>query len=133
MKVTLFEFIYRYVYPALRRRLAVILYEEFGLKQSEVAATLGITQSAVSRYVDGRRGATVNLDNIPEVNKYLRDIALRIKLRGMDTYTLQVELIKIIFQLLAKRKLCRIHSSIDSSIDLSKCSVCPRLFSQYVK
>jgi len=28
----------------------------------------------------------INLDNIPGVDEYLRDISLRIKLRCMDTY-----------------------------------------------
>ncbi|HDN75716.1 MAG TPA: transcriptional regulator [Acidilobales archaeon] len=133
MRITLFELLYRYIYPALRRRFAIVLYREFGLKQERIAKILGITQSAVSRYVDGRRGILVGFEDIPEVNEQLRTIARRVLSGELDEYGVQVELMRVIFKLLGERRLCIIHAKVDSSIDYTKCSICPNLFKPYIK
>ena len=133
MRVNLFELLYRYVYPATRRRLAEILYYDEGLKQEQIAKILGITQSAVSRYIEGQRGALIDFKNIPEVDSKLKKIAKKIVSGKIDEYIVQVEIMRTIFVLLAKKKLCNIHLRVDPTIDYNKCNICPILFNYYVK
>ncbi|UCF49025.1 MAG: helix-turn-helix domain-containing protein [Thermoplasmatales archaeon] len=44
------------VVPIIRKEFAKNLIENNGLNQKEVADKLGITESAVSRYISGKRG-----------------------------------------------------------------------------
>ena len=44
------------VVPIIRKKLAKNLIENHGLNQRRVADKLGITESAVSRYISGKRG-----------------------------------------------------------------------------
>jgi len=132
MRITLYELLYRYIYPALRRRLALILYEDFNLKQEEIAKVLSTTQSAISKYVDGRRGVGIRIESIPNVDSELRVIAEKVSKGVLDSYDVQVELSKLIFKLLASKQLCSIHSKLDPTVDYVKCNICPRLFRHYL-
>jgi uncharacterized protein len=53
--------------PAIRALLAQTLTEKHEMKEKQVAQVLGITQSAVSKYNNKVRGATITLGNIPEI------------------------------------------------------------------
>jgi len=102
MRITIYELMNRYVYPAIRRRLVEILYHNIGLNQIEIAKLLGITQSAVSRYVVRNRGAFLDVSKFDEIEYDLRKIAKQIAERKLDEYTLHIELSKVIFKMLAK-------------------------------
>ena len=133
MRINLFELIYRYIYPAVRRRLAEILYYDEGLNQRQIAEILGVTQSAVSRYVDGYRGMLVDFKDYPEINNELRELAKKIVSNKIDKYIVQVEIAYIIFRSLARKRLCSLHLKVDPTIDYSKCSICPMLFKPFVE
>lgn len=47
------------VLPALRASIAKRLYEDYDFSQEEIAASLGLTQAAVSKYLSGKYGAEV--------------------------------------------------------------------------
>jgi len=55
------------VIPAIKATLAEELVETYGLKQDQVAETLGISQSAVSKYTRQVRGHVIKIDNIEEI------------------------------------------------------------------
>ncbi len=133
MRVNLFELLYRYVYPAIRRRLAEILYHEVKLKQEKIAEVLGVTQSAISRYIERQRGSTIDVTSIPYIDEKLRELAKRVAEGTIDKYGVQIELVKLAISILAKRELCKFHASIDPSIDHTKCNVCPTAFYHYIK
>jgi len=44
------------IVPIIRKEFAKNLIENHGLNQREVAGKLGITESAISRYISGKRG-----------------------------------------------------------------------------
>ncbi len=48
--------------PAVRREFVFAL-KKTGKKQSEIAKLMGLTQSAVSQYIKGKRGAEHDLDD----------------------------------------------------------------------
>ncbi len=48
--------IVRYVLPAIRAKLARELIERYGYRSKDAAEMLGITQAAVSQYMNSKRG-----------------------------------------------------------------------------
>ncbi|AKG38545.1 hypothetical protein MA03_03585 [Infirmifilum uzonense] len=60
---TVFGLFDKYVGPAMRRALAVELYNR-GFKIGEIAEILGVSRSLVSRYLNGSRGSRAG--DIPE-------------------------------------------------------------------
>ena len=65
------------VVPIIRKEFAKNLIKNHGLNQRKVADKLRITESAVSRYVSGKRGALEITDDeiLEEIKKSTRRIA----------------------------------------------------------
>jgi predicted transcriptional regulator len=65
------------VVPIIRKEFAKVLIENHGLNQRKVADKLGITESAVSRYVSGKRGILEITDKeiLEEIKKSSNKIA----------------------------------------------------------
>ena len=127
MKVSAFEVASRYVYPSLRRRLVELLYEK-GLKQTEIAELLHITQSAVSRYLNMDRGALVDISKFPDIDAELRSFADEIIEKKSGEYEIQRRLVEISVEMLGKGYVCSFHAKIDPEINPSECNVCLDLF-----
>lgn len=64
------------VLPALRALIAKELIEYHSLTQVEAAQRLGTTQSAISHYLNGKRGDqfTDSLQSVPEVTSAILDL-----------------------------------------------------------
>ncbi|KYK28088.1 hypothetical protein AYK20_01630 [Thermoplasmatales archaeon SG8-52-1] len=63
--------------PAIRRELAISLIKEQKLSQREVAEKLGLSEAAVSRYINGKRGGLAILKNEDlknQINKSVKKI-----------------------------------------------------------
>lgn len=70
------EIVARKVLPHIRARLVKVLVREHGLHQTEVAQLLGITQAAVSHYLNSSRGKDRGLGEMfPEIDNYVRDLS----------------------------------------------------------
>lgn len=65
------------IVPIIRKEFAKNLIEDHGLNQKKVADKLGITESAVSRYVSGKRGILEITDNeiLNEIKKSSKKIS----------------------------------------------------------
>jgi len=48
-----------YIIPAIRRKLAKILTEEYGLTQEKAANILGVSKAAVCQYLSKKRAMNV--------------------------------------------------------------------------
>ncbi len=74
--------------PALRSEIVRQLVNVHGIKQTEVAEKLGITQSAVSQYVTRTRGKSPDLlENNPEIKEFVEQVARDVasgKIDGKD-------------------------------------------------
>lgn len=125
-----FEIGYRYLMPFLRAALVRALVEK-GLSEVEVASTLMISQSAVSRYANMERGWVVDLSGKGDVMEKVRVLADRIAEESMDPFSIQLELTKIALYTLAKGYVCDFHEKIDPRIDPKRCNVCRILFKDY--
>lgn len=74
----------KYVLPALRGALITHMYSRMGMGQLEIARLTGISQSAVSRYVNRERGLyRAILTQVPGVGELLEDAAARLE-RGEE-------------------------------------------------
>lgn len=130
MKTNAFEVASRYIYPSLRRRLVEILRER-GLKQTEIAGLLYITQSAVSRYLKMDRGALIDVSAFPDVDVEIKALADRIFRDKLGEYEIHSELIRISVRMLGRGYACSFHSRVDPEINPAKCRVCIELFSGF--
>jgi predicted transcriptional regulator len=131
MKISPLEVASRYVYPSLRRRLVEILRER-GLKQTEIAKLLHITQSAVSRYLRMNRGALIDVSSFSDVESLLEKTADWILREKPNEYVIQKRLMEIAIYMLGKGYVCSFHARIDPEIDPSECRICLELFGQEV-
>ena len=125
-----FEIGYRYLMPFLRATLVRMLVER-GLSEVKIASILVMTQSAVSRYANMKRGSVVDLSNKRDVMDRIQSLANRIVEEGLDPFTIQMELTKIALYSLARGYICEFHEKIDPRIDPDKCSVCKTLFREF--
>jgi uncharacterized protein len=55
------------VLPAVKALMARTIVEKHGLKEQQAADILGLSQSAVSRYINKSRGNILEIENVPEV------------------------------------------------------------------
>ncbi|ASJ09385.1 transcriptional regulator [Thermococcus siculi] len=127
MKTNAFEVASRYVYPSLRRRLVEVLRER-GLKQTEIAELLHITQSAVSRYLRMDRGALIDISAFPDVDGEIKALADRIIEEKPGEYEIHSELVKLSLEFLGKGYACSFHFQIDPEINPAECRICIELF-----
>jgi predicted transcriptional regulator len=59
------------VLPAVKALMARTIVEKHGMKEKQAADILGLSQSAISRYVTKARGNIIMLENVPEVHKLI--------------------------------------------------------------
>ena len=78
--MTEYESILKEFLPALRSRIAVELNANYGLKQTEIAVLLGVTQAEISKYLNGTQpkstSFTMPLDDA-EVKKMAKLVLTR--------------------------------------------------------
>ncbi len=123
MRVNVLEVASRYLYPALKRRLAEKLAER-GYTQTSIARLLGANQSTISRYLRADR-ALAELH--PALEKEI-DVIVEAVAGGVKPDAVQACLINLTILALNRRYACTLHARIDPSVDPSTCNLCPRLF-----
>ncbi len=119
MKVLPQEIQVWYVLPALRRELAKALIEK-GLSQKKVAAALGITEGAISQYLNSKRGVNVQFEK--EIISSVKDAAERI---SGNNSTAMEELIRLSEMQKVKLSVCQLHMEQDPSLPKG-CDICFR-------
>lgn len=113
------------------RRLVEVLAEDYKMSKVEIAKRLGITPSAVTRYLKKERGARVELSKWRDVDSRIKELAAKVVSGTLSEYDVQEEVIKVVFYTLGKRYLCSFHRELEPSVDLSKCDICDRAFKRY--
>lgn len=132
MKISLFELAYRFLYPALRRRIVEILHRDFKLNQLKIAELLHITQSAVSRYLHMNRGAILDLSRFPDIEQDMQKLAKKIVNEEPNEYLIHQEFTRILLKALGKGYICSFHKKIDKEVDPSLCRTCINLFRDFI-
>ncbi|MEM0226513.1 MAG: hypothetical protein QXP94_04495 [Thermofilaceae archaeon] len=74
------EELVRYVLPALRGALVTFMYAEKRMRQVDIARLVGISQSAVSRYINMERGLYRRMvDELPEMRSLLEGAVAKLE------------------------------------------------------
>ncbi len=123
---TPYELAYRYVIPYIQRKLVLALREK-GLTNIEIARKLGITPSAVTRYLKGERGAAIDLSNFGDIEEMIEALAEKIAKGTASTYEVLAATTAITAYALSRKYLCNYHALIDEEVDPHKCGVCPQV------
>lgn len=112
------------VIPAIRSAIARELTESYGLKQTEVAQLLGVTQTAVSKYKGHCRGAIFEPTDVEGVQPVLTKTVFSLANGEMDKYELAEKLCKICGIIRQSGLMCILCRVSEPDIDSSKCIVC---------
>lgn len=111
------------ILPTLRASVVKELSQKYGMKQSDIAKSLGITQASVSQYLSATRGgSTKMLEDFPQITAYATEIAKRIK-GGETRYQWYGVLCKACKEIREDERFCRLHRI---SAKLSGCDICKK-------
>ena len=105
-----------YILPLIRKELAKELLH-YNLNQKEIALKLGLTEAAVSYYINKKRANELILDE--KVKKAVQESAKRIK----NNFNVMKEIQNITKLFWETRGICKIHMQHDKSIQKS-CALC---------
>ena len=112
------------VIPAIRSAIARELTESYGLKQTEVAELLGVTQTAVSKYTSHCRGAIFEVEDVEGVQPILKETVFSLANGEMDKYKLAEKLCIMCGIIRRSGLMCILCRVSDPDIDSTKCVVC---------
>ncbi|WP_254524086.1 thiamine-phosphate synthase family protein [Natrinema caseinilyticum] len=111
--------------PTARAMLATRLAER-GLTQQEVAAELGVTQAAVSKYVSGDGGGDDRFRDDPETVATIERIADGLAGGHMDSYDALTELLALVRSLEDRGPICELHEEVMPELRGLGCDLCVR-------
>lgn len=107
-----------YILPALRKELAKIFVTEYKLSQKETAQMLGLTESAISQYLNEKRATEVSFSQ--------EDLA-KIKETAKKIVRDKEQVLKYLYDISTKFRgsqvICDIHRKHDKSLP-EDCKVC---------
>ncbi len=111
--------------PTVRTMLAARLADR-GLTQREIAAELGVTQAAVSKYVAGEGGGDDRFRDDPETVATVDRIADGLADGEMDGYDALSELLSLVRSLEDRGPICELHEEEMPALRGLGCDLCVR-------
>ncbi|MDQ2049553.1 thiamine-phosphate synthase family protein [Natronolimnohabitans sp. A-GB9] len=111
--------------PTIRAMLATRLADR-GMTQQEIAANLGVTQAAVSKYVSGESGGDDRFRDHPETVAAVDRIADGLAGGEMDGYDALAELLSLIRSLEDRGPICELHEEEMPALRGLGCDLCVR-------
>ncbi|WP_222918642.1 thiamine-phosphate synthase family protein [Natrinema sp. SYSU A 869] len=111
--------------PTVRAMLATRLAEH-GLTQQEIAAELGVTQAAVSKYIGGESGGDDRFRDDPETVATVDRIADGLAGDEMDGYDALAELLSLVRSLEDRGPICELHEEVMPELQGLGCDLCVR-------
>lgn len=113
------ELIVWYVIPNIRKEIAKTLVNELGMSQREAATRLCLTESAISQYLNLKRGKNIKFDRniLAKIKKIAKEISI-----SKDKF-ISIKNICFICNVIRRRRLlCNLHRNHDTK--LNNCDVC---------
>jgi hypothetical protein len=112
------------VVPAIRALLARELTETYGMKQEKAASLLGITQTAVSKYLHHVRGRVLSIEGEKEVNTLIIKTAASLANGNLDRPTLALQICNTCNLIRKKRLMCKLCKRADPTLNIKQCKLC---------
>ncbi len=115
------------VVPSIRAIIAIELTKSHQMKQNDVAKILGITQTAVSKYICQVRGSVIKFDDSQEIRSMVQQVTGQIATKQISKQDLAVSLCEICQVVRRKGLMCELCSRTDPSLDIAACQTCKSL------
>jgi predicted transcriptional regulator len=112
------------VIPALRALIVKRLVEDHGMTQQEAAKLLGVTQPAVSKYLHEKRGASIRLIGIREIDQATTEIAEMVSTQKAQPIEVMSRIEAACEYVRRNRYMCDLHKKLEPSMDTDSCHVC---------
>jgi len=119
------EIVSRYVLPTVRALVAERLLDKSGLTQMDAALKVGLTQSAMSRYLASERGRRIKM--APHVRNLVNSMAEGISKNKLSHEEILERMCHICITLRKSGGLCEFHRRIVPSLSKT-CEICSRTF-----
>jgi predicted transcriptional regulator len=112
------------VIPAIRAAIAKELIQTHKMKQTEVANLLGITQTAVSKYVGNVRGRAIKIDGTEAIRNMVNEVAFGVTNGDISGSQLVLELCKVCKAVRQDRLMCQLCEATDQTLNIKRCTIC---------
>jgi len=112
------------VIPAIRAYAAKELTQTHKMKQKDVASLLGITQTAVSKYVSGVRGQVLRIDQTEEIRGLMNRIILKVATEKISGPQLTMRFCEVCKSVRRSGLMCGLCKRSDPSLSIELCNIC---------
>jgi predicted fused transcriptional regulator/phosphomethylpyrimidine kinase/predicted transcriptional regulator len=119
------EIVVDHVLPTLRVELARELADR-GLTQREIAAELGVTQAAVSKYLSGEASTTAAIADHPRTGATVDRVAEGLATGEMDGYDALAAVLELVRALEDRGPVCELHEEAMPELRGLGCDLCVR-------
>ena len=107
-----------YLIPALRKELAKIFIKDYGLKQKTAAECLGITEAAISQYLNSKRGNEIKFSD--KAKKEIREAAKEVI---EDKKDIRKKIYELCVSMKKSKALCEFHRLQNKKVP-KNCKIC---------
>ncbi len=112
------------VIPAIRAYVAKELTQTHKMKQNDVANLLGITQTAISKYVRDVRGQAIKIDQTEKIRNMMNEIALSVADEKISGSQLTMRFCEVCISVRRNGLMCGLCKRFDPTIDVKTCLLC---------
>lgn len=114
----------RCILPAVRAMIAKELMVKHKLNQVETAKLLGVSQPAISLYFTERRGKAIDLENESDIAFLIENLAASLASGNSSLKYFISAFCEICTTIREKGLMCKLHKTLDPTIDIEKCGIC---------
>jgi len=100
------------------------LIDRYGMTQQQAAQLLGITQPAVSKYVNNKRGVAIKLEGIDHVDRAANRIAALLVSGKAEQLQIMSKLNEVSMHVRKSRLMCDLHRRLEPGVNLGHCRIC---------
>jgi hypothetical protein len=112
------------VIPAIRAYVAKELTQTYKMRQNDVANRLGITQTAISKYVRDVRGQVVRIDQTKEIRSMMNRIVSQAANEKISRTQLTLGFCEVCKMVRRSGIMCELCKRSDPVLDIDLCKVC---------
>lgn len=112
------------VIPAIRAYVAKELTQTYKMKQTDVANLLGITQTAISKYVRDVRGRVIKIDQTEDIRNMMNEIASKVADEKISGPQLTIRFCEVCKTVRQNGFMCELCQRSDPTLNIRTCRVC---------
>lgn len=122
--VTPCEIAVKSLIPSIRAYIAKELTQTHEMKQEDAAKLLGITQTAISKYVRDVRGQVIKVHQTPEIREMMYKIASKAASKKMSSSELTLEFCAVCKTVRQNGLMCDLCKRSNPELETRLCTVC---------